>query len=180
MSNIGRKPLLLPDGVSFQMENTLAKVQGPKGSLELQILEDVIIKQEEGVLTFSIKDEEKRNLRGLYRSLVENMVLGVSEGFQKKLLIIWVGYAAKLEGKTLVLSLGFAHKVNFEIPEGIDILVEQDAKGNTILTISGINKELVGEVSAKIRSFRKPEPYKGKGIRYMDEVVRLKAGKAAK
>lgn len=131
-------------------------------------------------MTFTIVDDSKKNLWGLSRTLVANMISGVSEGFQKKLLIIGVGYSAKVEGKKLQLSLGFAHKVPYDIPEGIDIQVEQDAKGNTILIISGIDKELVGEVAAKIRGFRKPEPYKGKGIRYFDEFVKIKAGKSAK
>ena len=108
------------------------------------------------------------------------MVEGVSNGYEKKLLIIGVGYSAKVEGNTLVLSLGYAHKVNFPIPEAIEIRTEQDPKGNTVVFISGISKELVGEVAAKIRSMKKPEPYKGKGIRYFDEFVKIKPGKSAK
>lgn len=108
------------------------------------------------------------------------MVEGVSNGYEKKLLIIGVGYSAKIEGNTLILSLGYAHKVNFPIPEAIEIRTEQDPKGNTVVFISGISKELVGEVAAKLRSMKKPEPYKGKGIRYFDEFVKIKPGKSAK
>lgn len=180
MSKIGKKPLVIPQGVEVDMKETSIHVKGPKGSLDLNLPSGVKIERNESELVFSIVDDQYKNLWGLVRTLVANMVEGVTNGYEKKLLIIGVGYSAKVEGKNLILSLGYAHKVPFAIPEGIEIKTEQDVKGNTVVTISGINKELVGEVAAKIRLFKKPEPYKGKGIRYFDEFVKIKAGKSAK
>ncbi|PZM87614.1 MAG: 50S ribosomal protein L6 [candidate division SR1 bacterium] len=180
MSKIGKKPLAIPQGVEVVLDGSTVKVTGPKGVLSWTHPEGVKIEQHESELTFSILSDEHKNLWGLTRTLVANMVEGVSNGYEKKLLIIGVGYSAKLEGKTLVLSLGFAHKVNYLVPEGIEMKVEQDPKGNTVVIISGISKELVGEVAAKIRAYKKPEPYKGKGIRYFDEYVKIKPGKSAK
>ena len=171
MSKIGKKPLVIPQGVEVDLKETAVQVKGPKGTLDLNLPYELV---------FSILDDQYKNLWGLARTLVANMVEGVSNGYEKKLLIIGVGYSAKVEGKTLVLSLGYAHKVNFPIPEGIEIRTEQDPKGNTVVFISGISKELVGEVAAKVRSMKKPEPYKGKGIRYLDEFVKIKPGKSAK
>ena len=180
MSKIGKKPLVIPQGVEVDLKETAVKVKGPKGTLDLNLPYGVKIEKNESELVFSILDDQYKNLWGLARTLVANMVEGVSNGYEKKLLIIGVGYSAKVEGKTLVLSLGYAHKVNFLIPEGIEIRTEQDPKGNTVVFISGISKELVGEVAAKVRSMKKPEPYKGKGIRYFDEFVKIKPGKSAK
>ncbi|MBB1578478.1 MAG: 50S ribosomal protein L6 [candidate division SR1 bacterium] len=180
MSKIGKKPLNIPQGVEVELAEGLVKVTGPKGTLSWNFPHGVKIEKNESELTFSILSDEYKNLWGLARTLTANMVEGVSNGYEKKLLIIGVGYSAKLEGRTLVLSLGFAHKVNFPLPEGIDMKVEQDPKGNTVIFVSGISKELVGEVAAKLRSHKKPEPYKGKGIRYFDEYVKIKPGKSAK
>lgn len=180
MSKIGKKPLVIPQGVEVDLKETVVQVKGPKGTLDLNLPYGVKIEKNESELVFSILDDQYKNLWGLARTLVANMVEGVSNGYEKKLLIIGVGYSAKVEGKTLVLSLGYAHKVNFPIPEGIEIRTEQDPKGNTVVFISGISKELVGEVAAKVRSMKKPEPYKGKGIRYFDEFVKIKPGKSAK
>ena len=180
MSKIGKKPLSIPQGVEVELAESSVKVTGPKGTLSLNIPYGVKIEKNESELVFSILEDQYKNLWGLVRTLVSNLVVGVSQGYEKKLLIIGVGYSAKLEGKTLVLSLGFAHKVNYQIPEGIDMKSEQDPKGNTVIFISGINKELVGEVAAKVRAYKKPEPYKGKGIRYFDEFVKIKPGKSAK
>ena len=180
MSKIGKKPLVIPQGVEVDLKETAVKVKGPKGTLDLNLPYGVKIEKNESELVFSILDDQYKNLWGLARTLVANMVEGVSNGYEKKLLIIGVGYSAKVEGKTLVLSLGYAHKVNFPIPERIEIRTEQDPKGNTVVFISGISKELVGEVAAKVRSMKKPEPYKGKGIRYFDEFVKIKPGKSAK
>lgn len=180
MSKIGKKPLLLPEGVEVALKENVVHVKGPKGALEFMLPEGVVIEKKDSELVFSIQDEEHKNLRGVVRTLVANMVEGVTNGYERKLLIVGVGYSAKVEGNTLVLSLGFAHKVNFPIPAGIEIKTEQDPKGNTILVVSGIDKKLVGEVAAKIRSQRKPEPYKGKGIRHFDEFVKIKPGKSAK
>ena len=180
MSKIGKKPLVIPQGVDVDLKETVVQVKGPKGTLDLNLPYGVKVEKNESELVFSILDDQYKNLWGLARTLVANMVEGVSNGYEKKLLIIGVGYSAKVEGKTLVLSLGYAHKVNFPIPEGIEIRTEQDPKGNTVVFISGISKELVGEVAAKVRSMKKPEPYKGKGIRYFDEFVKIKPGKSAK
>lgn len=180
MSKIGKKPLIIPQGVEVELKESSVDVKGAKGALHLDFPYGVKIEKNESELVFSILEDQYKNLWGLVRTLVANMVEGVSNGYEKKLLIIGVGYSAKVEGKTLVLSLGYAHKVNFPIPEGIDMKTEQDPKGNTIVFISGINKELVGEVAAKVRAFKKPEPYKGKGIRYFDEFVKIKPGKSAK
>lgn len=180
MSKIGKKPLIIPQGVDVDLKQNSVDVKGAKGALHLDLPYGVKIEKNESELVFSVLEDQYKNLWGLVRTLVANMVEGVSNGYEKKLLIIGVGYSAKVEGKTLVLSLGYAHKVNFPIPEGIEIRTEQDAKGNTVLFVSGINKELVGEVAAKVRAFKKPEPYKGKGIRYFDEFVKIKAGKSAK
>ena len=180
MSKIGKKPLVIPQGVEVDLKETVVQVKGPKGTLDLSLPYGVKVEKNESELVFSILDDQYKNLWGLARTLVANMVEGVSNGYEKKLLIIGVGYSAKVEGKTLVLSLGYAHKVNFLIPERIEIRTEQDPKGNTVVFISGISKELVGEVAAKVRSMKKPEPYKGKGIRYFDEFVKIKPGKSAK
>jgi ribosomal protein L6 len=180
MSKIGKKPLVIPQGVEVDLKETVVQVKGPKGTLDLNLPYGVKVEKNESELVFSILDDQYKNLWGLARTLVANMVEGVSNGYEKKLLIIGVGYSAKVEGKTLVLSLGYAHKVNFPIPERIEIKTEQDPKGNTVVFISGISKELVGEVAAKVRSMKKPEPYKGKGIRYFDEFVKIKPGKSAK
>ena len=180
MSKIGKKPLVIPQGVEVDLKETVVQVKGPKGTLDLNLPYGVKVEKNESELVFSILDDQYKNLWGLARTLVANMVEGVSNGYEKKLLIIGVGYSAKVEGKTLVLSLGYAHKVNFLIPDRIEIRTEQDPKGNTVVFISGISKELVGEVAAKVRSMKKPEPYKGKGIRYFDEFVKIKPGKSAK
>ena len=131
-------------------------------------------------ITVSIQDEAHKNLRGLSRTLIYNMIVGVSQGYEKKLLVIGVGYGAQASGKEVIFSLGYAHKVHFPIPAGIEVKTEQDPKGNTVITITGHDKALVGEVAAKMRQQKKPEPYKGKGIRYVDEFVKIKAGKSAK
>lgn len=180
MSKIGKKPLTIPQGVEVDLKETAIQVKWPKGTLDFNLPYGVKIEKSESELVFSILDEQYKNLWGLVRTLVANMVEGVTNGYEKKLLIIGVGYSAKVEGKNLVLSLGYAHKVPFAIPQGIEVKTEQDAKGNTVVFVSGISKELVGEVAAKIRLFKKPEPYKGKGIRYFDEFVKIKAGKSAK
>ena len=180
MSKIGKKPLVIPAGVEVSLTEKTVDVKGAKGSLHLDLPYGVKIEKNESELVFSIIDDQYKNLWGLVRTLVANMVEWVTNGYEKKLLIIWVGYAAKVEGKNLVLSLGYAHKVNFPIPEGIEMKTEQDPKWNTVIIITGINKELVGEVTAKIRSLKKPEPYKGKWIRYFDEFVKIKPGKSAK
>lgn len=180
MSKIGKKAIALPTGVEVSINNSVVKVKGPKGELSYTLLPGVLAKQEDNNLIISIDDVEKGNLRGLTRTLVANMVEGVTNGYEKKLLLIWVGYNVKLEGQKFIFSLGFSHKVNFEIPKNITAKVEQDAKWNYVITLNGIDKQQVGEVAAKIKALKEPEPYKGKGIRYFDQFIKLKPGKSAK
>ena len=178
MSRIGIQPINIPDGVKVAIDGSDIKVTGPKGTLELKFREEVQVEMEGAELKVKRRDEERESVafHGLTRSLVANMVTGVSEGFEKKLEIVGVGYRAAIQGSDLNLLLGFSHPVKYTLPEGITATVDKQ----TILSIKGADKQLVGQVAADIRAFRKPEPYKGKGIRYMDEQVRRKAGKAGK
>jgi len=176
MSRIGKQPITVPAGVEVTITEEQIMVKGPKGELTSKRLPGFKMEQAENVLTISKVEEtpDTHKFYGLQRTLINNMVVGVSEGFSKVLEINGVGYRGTMEGKNLNLSLGFSHKVLFTPPEGVDIKVE----GNTV-TVSGYDKQKVGEAAAKIRSFRKPEPYKGKGIKYAGEHVRRKAGKTA-
>lgn len=179
MSRIGRKPVAIPSGVTVDIQNRMITVKGPKGTLSYQHLPAVEVKMEgsEVVVTRINDKDESRALHGLTRQLLANMVEGVSNGYEKKLEIIGVGYKAAPQGKKLGLSLGFSHPVDYSVPDGIEIT--QDEKNKNILIIRGIDKQLVGQVAADIRSYRPPEPYKGKGVRYVGEYVRRKVGKAA-
>lgn len=176
MSRIGKSPIKIPSGVKADIVGQEISVEGPKGKLKQIISARIKAEISENQIVFSVADKSKDSsaLWGLSRSLVNNMVKGVSEGFEKKLEIEGVGYKAVLNGKDLVLSLGFSHPVNIKSPEGIDFKVEKNA-----IIISGIDKYSVGQIAAKIRAKKKPEPYKGKGIHYAGEVVRRKAGKKA-
>lgn len=177
MSRVGKAPITIPNGVTVTVANHILTVKGPKGELQRKFRDDVVIKTEDGQLTVSKSDKGSKNadaMWGLYRSLFSNMVIGVSEGFSKKLEINGVGYRASVSGSKLVLSLGFSHPVEYLLPSGIAASVE----GN-VITLSGADKELVGEVASQVRRFRKPEPYKGKGVKYVDETIRRKAGKTA-
>ena len=180
MSKVGKKVIAIPSGVEVTINGKDLTVKGPKGQLSYTFLDGVDVSVKDNEITVFVADEEKRNLWGLTRTLIANMVEGVTHGYEKKLLVMGVGFNAKLEGKKLVLSLGFSHKVNFEIPQNIEVKVEQDAKGNAIITLNGIDKQYLGEITAKLKSLKKPEPYKGKGIRYFDEYIKLKPGKATK
>jgi large subunit ribosomal protein L6 len=177
MSRIGKQPIPLPDGVEVQLEPGLVKVKGPKGELEERVSRDITVKQENSdvVVTRPSDRGEHRALHGLTRSLIYNMVQGVTEGYEKRLEIQGVGYRAQLQGKKLVLSLGYSHQVEVEAPEGVDFEVPQP----TQVVVRGISKQVVGEVAANIRKRRPPEPYKGKGIRYQGEYVARKVGKRA-
>ena len=179
MSRIGKKPVAIPSGVTVEVSGSTVKVQGPKGELSIEHLPEVTVKVEEDKVVVERKadDDESRARHGLTRQLIANMVTGVSEGFEKKLEIIGVGYKAQAKGKVLTLNLGHSHPIDFQVPEGIEI--SQDEKNKNILTISGIDKQKVGQAAAVIRGYRPPEPYKGKGVRYLDEEVRTKPGKAA-
>jgi len=177
MSRIGRKPVTVPDAVSIEIGTGTIAVKGPKGKLNQSFSQDMAVAQEDGtiVVTRPTDRGEHRALHGLTRSLIANMVEGVTNGFEKKLEIQGVGYRAALKGKNLQLALGFSHPVSIEAPEGIEFEVPQP----TEIIIRGIDKQLVGQVAADIRKRRKPEPYKGKGIRYRDEQVLRKVGKRA-
>ena len=178
MSRVGKQPINIPEGVEVKIENQTVKVKGPKGELTQSIHPKVLISQKDKEIVVTIKNEKDKSqqaLWGTFQRLIFNMVEGVTKGYEKKLELVGVGYKAVIQEKNLVLNVGFSHPVNFEIPEGIEMKVEK----NTI-TIAGINKQSVGQVAAEIRAIRKPEPYKGKGIKYVDEIIRRKAGKAAK
>lgn len=179
MSRIGLQPISIPDGVEVKIDGVRVRVKGPKGELEQGFRPEIAIKEDDGNLTLSRESDEPqvRALHGLTRALLNNMVIGTSEGFEKNLEVHGVGYRAELEGSTLVLSVGFSHKVKVTAPDGIQFDV--DTRAGTIKVL-GIDKQLVGQVAADIRMVRKPEPYKGKGIRYQGEYVRRKAGKAGR
>jgi large subunit ribosomal protein L6 len=180
MSRIGKQPIPLADDVEFSLDaRHVVTIKGKKGSDSLKVDPRINIEKEDSqiILKRNSEAKEDRSLHGLYRSLINNMVVGVTEGYQKELEIRGVGYRASLSGKVVVLNLGFSHSIHFVPPEDIDI--EIDTKRNyTTIIVKGINKELVGQVAAKIRSLRPPEPYKGKGIRYVGEWVRRKVGKS--
>ena len=178
MSRIGRQPVVIPEGVTVTIEeNNKVTVKGPKGTLERVLVPEMEIKREDGHVLVSRPNDLKRNksLHGLTRTLINNMVTGVSAGFVKELEVNGVGYRAAKQGKKLVLNLGYSHPVEMTDPEGIETTVE----GNKI-TVKGIDKEKVGQFAAEIRDKRRPEPYKGKGIKYADEVIRRKVGKTGK
>ncbi len=178
MSRIGKMPISIPNGVSVEIEGTLVKVSGPKGQLSQEILPEISVKLEDNQVVVAIARPTKQTaaLWGLSRTLVANMIAGVSEGFTKNLEMAGVGHRASMQGSKLQLSVGFSHPVLMTPPQGITYAVAE----NTKISISGIDKQLVGESAAKIRAVKPPEPYKGKGIRYAGEVIRRKAGKAAK
>jgi large subunit ribosomal protein L6 len=179
MSRIGRKPIDVPKGVTINVDdNNLVTVKGPKGTLTQQMPADISIVQQDGTVTVTRPSDEKQHkaLHGLTRSLLNNMVVGTSAGFQKVLEINGVGYRATKTGRNLTMALGFSHPVIVEAPEGIDLAV---GERNTVI-VAGVDKQLVGEVAANIRGLRPPEPYKGKGIKYSTETIRRKAGKAGK
>lgn len=177
MSRIGKLPITIPAGVDVKIgNNNEVTVKGPNGTLTRTLHQDMIVKMNDGVITVERPSENKMHkaLHGLTRTLINNMVIGVTEGFKKELEINGVGYRAQMQGKTLVLSLGYSHPVEYTAVEGITLEVPAP---NQII-VKGANKEVVGETAAKIREYRMPEPYKGKGIKYVDEVIRRKEGKA--
>ena len=181
MSRIGKKIITLPDGVSVDVSaGNLVTVKGPKGTLSQQIDQDIIVNIEDGVLTVARPTEQKRHkaMHGLYRSLINNMVVGVSEGYKKDLEIIGVGYKAANQGNILELSLGYSHAIFMSIPAEIKVVTAMEKGKNPMVVLEGIDKQLIGQVAAKIKSLRPVEPYKGKGVRFLGEQVRRKAGKA--
>ena len=179
MSRIGRMPVAIPAGVTVTIaENNKVTVKGPKGTLERELPAEMEIKEEDGHIVVTRPNDLKKmkSLHGLTRTLIHNMILGVSEGYEKKLEVNGVGYRAQKQGKKLVLSLGYSHPVEMEDPAGIETVLE----GQNVIIVKGINKEKVGQYAAEIRDKRRPEPYKGKGIKYADEVIRRKVGKTGK
>ena len=177
MSRIGKNPIKIPSGVDVKMEGTLIKVKGPKGELKRDLHPNMKVELTDGEVKVTRPSDGRidKSLHGLTRTLVNNMVIGVTEGYSKQLNVVGVGYKVDLKGKTLVMQLGFSHPVEYPSPEGIEFDV--DPKKNTI-KVNGINKEKVGQTSAEIRKIRPPEPYKGKGVMYSTEKIRRKAGKA--
>jgi len=175
MSRLGKMPVSVPKGVTATISGQTVRAKGAKGELTFEVPENVEIKQDGGVITFAVREESKqaRVNWGLSRAMVKNIMTGVSDGFTKKLEIYGVGYKAAIQGKTLALTLGYSHEVNFEIPDGIKL----ETPKPTEIIVSGIDRQKVGQVAAEIRGFRRPEPYKGKGIKYADETVRRKEGK---
>ncbi len=193
MSRIGKKPVILPAGVTVELNGNVLTVKGPKGTLTQEVHPKVVVTITDGengkeVIVDVAKKEDKREkaLWGLFRSLVQNMVDGVNTGYTKQLDVVGVGFKAEVRGTTLVLNLGFSHAIDFEIAPGVEVKVEKDPAKVTILqyqttiTLTGIDKQLVGQVAANIRELKKPEPYKGKGIKYSDETIIRKAGKVVK
>lgn len=178
MSRIGKRPIAVPDKVTVNIDGQNIKVKGPKGELERELPSLVSVEQDGSTLSVKRQDDSRisRQRHGLSRTLVANMIDGVSKGFEKRLSIQGVGYRAQVKGKQLILNVGYSKPVEIDPPEGIQLAVEN----NTQVIVTGINKEVVGNVAARIRAVRPPEPYKGKGIRYLGEVVRRKAGKAGK
>ncbi len=177
MSRIGQSPIPVLEGVTVEIKKNLVKVKGPKGELDQKVDPSITVKMGDGAVVLSrpTDNRQHRALHGLFRSLIANMVTGVTEGFSKRLQIVGVGYRAEMKGNSVVFQLGYSHPIVLTPPDGIEIKIDSP----TDLTVSGVSKELVGMIAAKIRSFRPPEPYKGKGIRYWDERVRRKAGKSA-
>ena len=177
MSRIGKKPIIFPKNVKISQSVGIVKVEGPKGILSSKLPEGITLAIGDGSMVVERKSEERivRSYHGLARTLIGNMVSGVSNGFEKNLEISGVGYRAEVAGKSLKLALGFSSPVQYEIPKGIDIKVDKQVN----IVVSGIDKQLVGRVAAEIRSLKKPEPYKGKGIKYADEYIKRKAGKSA-
>ncbi|WP_213815895.1 50S ribosomal protein L6 [Glaciihabitans sp. dw_435] len=178
MSRIGRLPISIPAGVDVTVDGSLITVKGPKGELSLVVASPIEVKNEDGQLLVTRPDDEResRSLHGLTRTLIANQIVGVTEGYKKGLEVVGTGYRVAAKGESVEFALGFSHSITVTPPAGISFTVE----GNNKLTVSGIDKQAVGEVAANIRKLRKPEPYKGKGVRYAGEVVRRKAGKSGK
>lgn len=181
MSRIGKAVIEIPSGVEVKMDGATVKVKGAKGELSQEIDGAIIAKVEDGKITFERSSDHKddRAKHGLYRSLVNNMIVGVSEGFTTKQELVGVGYRAAVQGQNLELALGYSHNIVFELPKEVKATAEQERGKNPILTMQSHDKQLLGMVAAKVRSFRKPEPYKGKGIKFVGEQLRRKAGKSA-
>lgn len=182
MSRIGKQPVTIPQGVTITVGNdNVVTVKGPKGELKQAIDRDIKVDVQEGQLVLDRPTDQIRHraMHGLYRALIANLVKGVTDGYKKNLELVGVGYKASNQGNLLDLSLGFSHNIIFEIPKELKVATAQEKGQNPTISLEGVDKQLIGQVAAKIRSLRKPEPYKGKGVKYKDEVIRRKAGKAA-
>ena len=175
MSRIGKRIITIPEGVTVTEENNEVIVKGPKGELKQVMLKDIIMKQENNEITLERKNEAAKAMHGTMNALISNMIVGVTSGYEKALEIIGVGYRFNVQGNKLVINAGYSHPVEMSVPEGLSV----EAKSNTEISVKGIDKVLVGEFAANIRKVRKPEPYKGKGIRYKDEYIVRKEGKKA-
>lgn len=181
MSRIGKAPIQIPAGVSIQVKDNVVTVKGQKGELSQAVNPDIEVKVEEGVITFSrpTDNREHRAMHGLYRALVNNMVVGVSEGYKKEMELVGVGYRATSTGQVLELALGFSHAIYIKMPKEIKVEAKTERNKNPLIILESADKQLLGQVCAKIRSLRKPEPYKGKGIKFVGEIIRRKSGKSA-
>jgi len=181
MSRIGKLPITLPSGVEVKTTTTSVTVKGPKGELKQDIDPDIKLEVENGVLTVARPTDSKRHkaLHGLYRSLINNMVTGVTQGYKLQQELVGVGYKASTDGQLLDLTLGYSHHIYMEVPKEVKVKAETEKGKNPVITLESADKQLIGQVAAKIRSLRKPEPYKGKGIKFVGEQLRRKAGKAA-
>ena len=182
MSRIGKQPVKIPSGVTITVGNdNVVTVKGPKGELKQTIDRDIKVEVKDGEVNLSRPTDQIRHraLHGLYRALISNLVKGVTDGYKKNLELVGVGYKASNQGNLLDLSLGYSHNIIFEIPKELKLATAQEKGQNPTISLEGTDKQLIGQVAAKIRSLRKPEPYKGKGVKYVGEVIRRKAGKAA-
>lgn len=181
MSRIGKQPIEIPQGVEVKIDGNTVSAKGPKGELKQVVDADLILKMEEGQLVIERPTDQKRHkaMHGLYRSLINNIVIGVSTGYTRKLIMTGVGFRASATGQVLELNVGYSHPVVMALPPEVKVTAEQQKGQDPVITLESHDKQLIGQVAAKIRSVRKPEPYKGKGIRYADEYIRRKAGKAA-
>ena len=177
MSRVGKNPVAIPSGVTVTVSDGAVTVKGPKGELKQSLVHGITASVEDGRVVFGRPDESKqsRSSHGLIRSLVNNMVTGVSKGFEKKLEVIGVGYRADVKGSKLVMNLGYSHPIEYDIPKGVAVSVDKQ----NVISIQGIDKQQVGQVAAEVRAFRRPDSYKGKGVRYQGEYIRLKTGKSA-
>lgn len=181
MSRIGKLPITLPSGVSIEVKDNVVIVKGPKGELSQPIDPAIEVKMEDGEVLVSRPNDEKQNraFHGLYRSLINNMIVGVSEGYKKSMELVGVGYRATSTDNVLELSLGYSHMIYLKLPKEVKVETKSERNQNPLIILESNDKQLLGQVCAKIRSFRKPEPYKGKGIKFQGEVIRRKAGKSA-
>ena len=181
MSRIGKAPIAIPAGVTVNVANNEVSVKGPKGQLSQVFHDDITVKVEDGhvVVTRPSDDIEHRSHHGLVRALINNMVVGVSEGYKKEMELVGVGYRASAQGQVLELSLGYSHAIYFKLPAEVKVEAKTERNKNPLITLESCDKQLLGQVCAKIRSLRKPEPYKGKGIKFVCEIIRLKSGKSA-